>query len=105
MERWVRTGSGFRAQGTVERKNPNKNPDVTDWFRLEGRGSGNFAWDRIGNVATVGTDENIPVTEGSRSIYATTSAFCSHICFLLSSCCIFACVLRLESERVVKVGA
>ena len=37
MERWVRTGSGFRAQGAVERKNPNGNPDVTDWFRLEER--------------------------------------------------------------------
>ena len=37
MERWVRTGSDFRAQGAVERKNPNGNPDVTDWFRLEER--------------------------------------------------------------------
>ena len=56
MERRVRTGSGFRAQGAVERKFPNGNPDVTDWFRLEGSGSGNFAQERIGNVATVGAD-------------------------------------------------
>ena len=32
MERWVKTGSGFRAQGAAERKDPNRNPDVTDWF-------------------------------------------------------------------------
>ena len=50
MERWVRTESGFWAQGAVEQKNPNGNPDVTDWFRLEGRGFGNFTWERIGNV-------------------------------------------------------
>ena len=62
MERRVRTGSGFRAQGAVERKFPNRNPDVTDWFRLEGSGSGNFAWERIGNVATVCADKNIPGT-------------------------------------------
>ena len=53
MERWVRTGSGFRAQGAVEWKNPNGNPDVTDWFRLEERGSGNFAREWIGNVTMV----------------------------------------------------
>ena len=63
MERWVRTGSGFRAQGAFERKIPNGNPDVTDWFQLERRGSGNFARERIENVATVGTDENISGTE------------------------------------------
>ena len=49
MERWVRTGSGFGAQGAVEWKDPNGNPDVTDWFWLEGRGSGNFAREQVGN--------------------------------------------------------
>ena len=34
MERRIRTGSGFRAQEAIERKFPNGNPDVTDWFRL-----------------------------------------------------------------------
>ena len=56
MERRIRTGSDFRAQGAVERKFPNGNPDVTDWFWLEGSGSKNFARERIGNVAMVGTD-------------------------------------------------
>ena len=95
MERWVRTGSGFQAQGAVERKDPNRNPDVTDWFRLEGRGSRNFAWEWIGNVATVGTDENIPGTEGSERhishpfcplLLHLLSAFivlCFHLCFAL----------------------
>ena len=106
MERWVRTGSGFRAQGAVERKNPNGNPDVTDWFRLAGRDSRNFARERIGNVAMVGTDENIPGTAGSEKTYkpplppsSPTFAFCFHLV-------IFSLVfLRLESERVVRVGA
>ena len=60
MESGIRTGSGFRAQGVVEWKNFNKNPDTTDWFRLEGSDSGNFARERIGNVTKVGADENIP---------------------------------------------
>ena len=42
MESRIRTGSGFRAQGAVKRKTSNGNPDTTDWFRLEGSGSGNF---------------------------------------------------------------
>ena len=67
MERRIRTGSGFWAQGAVERKVPNRNPDVTDWFRLERSGSKNFAWERIGNVATVGADENIPRTGRSET--------------------------------------
>ena len=62
MESGIRTGSGFRAQGAVERKTFNGNPDTTDWFRLEGSDSGNFARERIGNVATVGADENVPGT-------------------------------------------
>ena len=62
MESRIRTGSGFRAQGAVERKTSNGNPDTTDWFRLEGSGSGNFAREWIGNVATVGADENVPGT-------------------------------------------
>ena len=62
MESRVRTGSGFQAQGAVERKTSNGNPDTTDWFQLEGSDSGNFARERIGNVATVGADENVPGT-------------------------------------------
>ena len=62
MESGIRTGSSFRAQGAVERKTFNGNLDTTDWFRLEGSDSGNFPWERIGNVATVGTDGNVPGT-------------------------------------------
>ena len=62
MESGIRTGSGFRAQGAVERKTFNGNPDTTDWFRLEESDSGNSAWERIGNITTVGTDENVPGT-------------------------------------------
>ena len=62
MESGIRTGSGFRAQGAVERKTFNGNPDTTDWFRLERSDSRNFARERIGNVATVGADENVPGT-------------------------------------------
>ena len=62
MESRIRTGSGFRAQGAVKLKTSNGNPDTTDWFRLEGSGSGNFTRERIGNVAMVGTDENVPGT-------------------------------------------
>ena len=62
MESGIRTGSGFRAQGAVERKTFNGNPDTTDWFWLEGSDSGNFARERIGNVATVGMDENVSGT-------------------------------------------
>ena len=62
MESGIRTGSGFLAQGAVERKTFNGNPDTTDWFRLEGNDSGNFARERIGNVATVRADENVPGT-------------------------------------------
>ena len=83
MERWVRTRSGFQAQGAVEWKNPNGNPDVTDWFRLEGRGSGNFARERSGNVAMVGTDENIPGTEGSER--HISHPFCPLLPHLLSA--------------------
>ena len=59
MERRIETGSGFRAQGAIERKFPNGNLDVTDWFRLGKGGSRNFAQERMENVATVGTDENV----------------------------------------------
>ena len=59
MERRIRTGSSFRAQGAVKQKFPNGNPDVTGWFRLWRSGSGNSARERIENVATVGTDENV----------------------------------------------
>ena len=69
MERRIRTGSGFRAQGAVQRKFPNGNPDVTDWFRSGRSGSGNFARERIENVATVGADENGPGTKESGTAY------------------------------------
>ena len=69
MERWIRTGSGFRAQGAVKRKFPNGNPDVTDWFRSGRSGSRNFTRGRIENVASVGADENSPGTEESGTAY------------------------------------
>ena len=83
MERWVRTGSGFRVQEAVERKVSNGNPDVTDWFRLEGRGPGNSARERIGNVATVGTDKNILGIEGSER--HISHPFCPLLPHLLSA--------------------
>ena len=58
MEKRIRTGSGFRVQGVVKRKSSNGNSDTTDRFRLEGSGSGNFARERIGNVATDGLDRH-----------------------------------------------
>ena len=105
MERRVRTGSGFRAQGAVERKFPNRNPNVTDWFRLEGTGSGNFTRERIGNVTTVGTDENIPGI--GRSETHISHPFRPLIPPLLSIFIVlrFRFALRLESERMVRIGA
>ena len=105
MERRVRTGSGFQAQGAVERKFPNGNPDVTDWFRLEGSGSGNFARERIGNVATVGADENIPGTGRLEThISHPFRPFLPPFLSVFIVLC-FRFALRLESERVVRVGA
>ena len=105
MESRVRTGSGFRAQGAVKRKSPNGNLDVTDWSWLERGGSGNFARERIGNVATVGADENDPGT--GRSETHISHPFSPPLPHLLSVFLLldFQFVLRLESERVVKVGA
>ena len=92
MERRIRTGSGFRAQGAVERKFPNGNPNVTDRFRSGRSGSGNFAREQIENVATVGADENGLGTEESGTAYKPpllssppTFAFCFH-CVLSSFC-------------------
>ena len=89
MESRIRTGSGFRAQGAVQRKFPNGNPDVTDWFRSGRSDSGNFARERIENVATVGADENGPGTEESGTAYkpplppsSPTFAFCFLACYL-----------------------
>ena len=105
MERRVRTRSGFRAQGAVERKFPNGNPDVTDWFRLEGSGSRNFAQERIGNVATVGADKNISGT--GRLETHISHPFRPLLPPLLSVFIVlrFRFALCLESERVVRVGA
>ena len=105
MESRIRTGSGFRAQGAVKQKTSNGNPDTTDWFQLEGSGSGNFTWEWIGNVATVGTDENGPGT--GRSEMHISHPFSPPLPHLLSVFLLlcFQVVLHLESERVVRVGA
>ena len=105
MERRIRTRSGFRAQGAVKRKFPNGNPDVTDWFWLERSGSRNFAQERIGNIATVGADENVPgIGRVEPHISHPFSPPLPHFLSVFISCCVqFA--LRLESERVVRVGA
>ena len=103
MESRIKTGSGFRAQGAVERKTSNRNPDTTDWFRLEGSDSGNFARERIGNVTTVGTDENVPRTR--RAELHISHSFSPPLPHLLSVFIVCCFALRLESERVVRVGA
>ena len=105
MESRIRTKSDFRAQGAVERKTSNGNPDTTDWFRLEGSGSGNFARERIGNVETVGADENVPGTgRAEPHISYPFSPPLPHLLYVFIACC-FCFALRLESERVVRVGA
>ena len=105
MERRIRTGSGLRAQGVVKRKFPNGNPDVTDWFRLERSGSGNFARERIGNIATVGADENVPGTgRAEPHISHPFSPPLPHLLSVFITCC-FHFALCLESERVVRIGA
>ena len=105
MESRIRTGSGFRAQGAVERKTSNGNPDTTDWFQFEGSGSTNFAQERIGNVATVGADENVPGTgRAEPHISHSFSPPLPHLLSVFIVCC-FCFALRLESERVVRVGA
>ena len=88
MESRIRTGSGFWAQGVVEQKTFNGNPDTTDWFRLEGSDSRNFARERIGNVATVGVDENVPGT--GRAKPHISHSFSPPHPYLLS---VFICVL------------
>ena len=105
MESRIRTGSGFRAQGAVKWKSPNGNPNVTDWFRLDKSGSGNFVWERIGNVAMVGADENVLRTGRSEThISHPFSPLLPHFLSVFLLLC-FQVVLRLESERVVRVGA
>ena len=88
MEGGISTGSGFRAQGAVERKTFNRNRDTTDWFRLEGSDSGNFAREQIGNVATVGTDENVSGT--GRAEPHISHSFSPLHPYLLS---VFICIL------------
>ena len=105
MESRIRTGFGFRAQEAVKRKISNRNLDTTDWFRLEGSGSGNFAQEWIGNVATVGTDENVPgIGRSEMHLIHPLSPPLPHLLFVFLLSC-FQVILRLESERVVRVGA
>ena len=105
MECRIRTGSGFRAQRAVKRKNSNGNPDTTDWFRLEGSGSGNFARERIGDVPTVGADENVSgIGRSEMHISHPFSPPLPHLLFVFLLLC-FQVVLHLDSERVVRVGA
>ena len=105
MESGIRTGSSFRAKRAVKRKFPNGNPDITEWFQLGLRRSGNFARERIGNVATVGADENVPGI--GRSEPHINHPFIPLLPPLLSVFMLlcFQIALRLESERVVRVGA
>ena len=94
MERRIRTGSDFRAQGAVEQKFPNGNPDVTDWFRLEKGGSRNFAWERMENVATVGTDVNVLGTgRAEPNISHPFRPLLPHLLSAFIVCC-FAIALR-----------
>ena len=104
MESRIKTGSGFRAQGAVKQKTSNGNPDTTDWFRLEGSGSGNFAREQIGNVATVGTNENVPGTGRSKMHISHPFSPLPHLLSVFLLLC-FQVILCLESERVVRVGA
>ena len=105
MKSRVRTGSGFRAQGAVERKTFNGNLDTTDWFWLEGSDSGNFVREQIGNVAMVGADENVPETRRAEPhISHSFSPPLPHLLSVFIACC-FRFALRLESERMVRVGA
>ena len=104
MESRIRTGSSFRAQGAIKRKPSNGNPDITDWFWLGVSSSGNFTRERIGNVTTVGADENVPRTGRSKThISHPFSLLLPHLLSVFMLC--FQVVLRLESERVVRVGA
>ena len=105
MESRVRTRSDFRAQAAVKRKPSNRNPDITDWFRLGLRSSRNFARERIGNVTTIGADENVPGT--GRSETHISHPFSPLLPPLLSVFIVlcFHFTLRLESKRVVRVGA
>ena len=96
MERRIKTGSGFRAQGVVKRKFLNGNPDVTDWFRSRRSGSGNFTQERIENVAMVGVDENGLGTEESGTTYKPPLPPSSPtFAFYFIACCLrFAIALR-----------
>ena len=76
-----------------------------DWFRLEGSGSGNFAWERIGNVTMVGTDKNVPgIGRAEPHISHPFSPLLPHLLSVFIACC-FRFALRLETERVVRIGA
>ena len=76
----------------VERKFPNGNLEVIEWFRLRFGGSGNFVHERKGNVSTVGTDVNVPRTGRAEThinhpfrSFSPTLAFCFHV-FMIFTC-------------------
>ena len=93
------------AKRVVKRKPPNGNLDITDWFRLGLRSSGNFARERIGNVATVGADENVPgIGRSETHISHPFSPLLPPLLSVFIVLC-FHFALRLESEIVVRVGA
>ena len=76
-----------------------------DWFQLGLRRSENFARERIGNIATVGADENVLGTGKSEThISHPFGPLLPPLLFVFMLFC-FHFALRLESERVVRVGA
>ena len=105
MESRIRTGSGFRAQGAVKWKFPNGNPDVTDWFR-----SGEAALETSPENG-LRTSQRLAlmrtVQEQRRVELHISLPFRPPLPHLLSVSlhAIYVLLLRLESERVVRVGA
>ena len=76
-----------------------------DWFRLGLKRSGNFAQERIGNVAKVGADQNVLGTGRSEThiSYPFGPLLPPLLSVFMLMCFQFS--LRLENERVVRVGA
>ena len=76
-----------------------------DWFRLGLRRSGNFAREWIGNVATIGTDENVLGIERLETHISHPFGPLLPPLFSVFMLLCFHFALRLESERVMTVGA